>query len=126
MILYAMVEAEAARLGTAIAESELIGFIPRAAFEQSPEFFRRVRELRRIAHYRDQNRPVATIEVVLVSIESQTPRSASSVAARARACRRKLSQPEEAGAGARTCTPCAKARRVPISAIAGTAAPPLS
>jgi len=41
--LYAAVEAEAARLGAAIAESELIGFIPRAAFEQSPDFFRRVR-----------------------------------------------------------------------------------
>jgi glutamate formiminotransferase len=41
--LYAKVEAEAALLGTAIAESELIGFIPRAAFEQSPDFFRRIR-----------------------------------------------------------------------------------
>jgi glutamate formiminotransferase len=41
--LYAAVEAEAARLGTGIAESELIGFIPRAAFEQSPAFFRRIR-----------------------------------------------------------------------------------
>jgi glutamate formiminotransferase len=41
--LYATVEIEAARLGTAIAESELIGFIPRAAFEQSPGFFRRIR-----------------------------------------------------------------------------------
>ncbi|MEO8050559.1 MAG: glutamate formimidoyltransferase [Acidobacteriota bacterium] len=41
--LYATVEAEAARLGTAITESELIGFIPRAAFEQSPAFFRRIR-----------------------------------------------------------------------------------
>jgi glutamate formiminotransferase len=41
--LYAAVEAEAARLGTAIAESELIGFIPRAAFDQSPAFFRRIR-----------------------------------------------------------------------------------
>ncbi len=41
--LYAAVEAEAARLGTAVAESELIGFIPRAAFEQSPAFFRRIR-----------------------------------------------------------------------------------
>ena len=41
--LYTTVQAEAARLGTAIAESELIGFIPRAAFEQSPDFFRRVR-----------------------------------------------------------------------------------
>jgi glutamate formiminotransferase len=41
--LYATVEAEAARLGTAITESELIGFIPRAAFEQSPAFFGRTR-----------------------------------------------------------------------------------
>jgi glutamate formiminotransferase len=41
--LYAAVGAEAARLGTAIAESELIGFVPRAAFEQSPDFFRRIR-----------------------------------------------------------------------------------
>jgi glutamate formiminotransferase len=41
--LYAAVEAEASRLGTAIAESELIGFIPRAAFDQSPAFFRRIR-----------------------------------------------------------------------------------
>ncbi len=42
--LYATVEAEAARLGTVIAESELIGFIPRAAYEQSPGFFRRIRD----------------------------------------------------------------------------------
>jgi glutamate formiminotransferase len=41
--LYAAVEAEAARLGTAIDESELIGFVPRAAFEQAPAFFRRTR-----------------------------------------------------------------------------------
>ena len=41
--LYAAVEAEAARLGTSIAESELIGFIPRQAFEQAPAFFRRIR-----------------------------------------------------------------------------------
>jgi glutamate formiminotransferase len=42
--LYAAVEAEAARLGTAIVESELIGFIPRAAYEQSPAFFDRIRD----------------------------------------------------------------------------------
>lgn len=42
--LYAAVEAEAARLGTAIAESELIGFIPRAAYERSPAFFDRIRD----------------------------------------------------------------------------------
>jgi glutamate formiminotransferase len=41
--LYATIEAEAARLGTAVAESELIGFLPRAAFEQAPVFFRRTR-----------------------------------------------------------------------------------
>ncbi len=41
--LYAAVEAEAARLGTVIAETELIGLIPRAAFEQAPAFFRRTR-----------------------------------------------------------------------------------
>ena len=32
---------EAARLGTSIASSELIGFVPRRAFEQAPEFFER-------------------------------------------------------------------------------------
>ena len=42
--LYAAVAAEAARLGTAIAESELIGFIPRAAYERSPAFFGRIRD----------------------------------------------------------------------------------
>jgi glutamate formiminotransferase len=42
--LYAAVETEAARLGTAIAESELIGFIPRAAYEKSPAFFDRIRD----------------------------------------------------------------------------------
>ena len=42
--LYAAVEAEAARLGTAIAESELIGFIPRAAYQRSPAFFDRIRD----------------------------------------------------------------------------------
>ncbi len=42
--LYAAVESEAARLGTAIAESELIGFIPRAAYEKSPAFFKRIRD----------------------------------------------------------------------------------
>jgi glutamate formiminotransferase len=41
--LYAAVEAEAARLGTAIDESELIGFLPRAAFKQAPAFFSRTR-----------------------------------------------------------------------------------
>jgi len=41
--LYVTVEAEAARLGTAIVESELIGFVPRAAYDQAPEFFARTR-----------------------------------------------------------------------------------
>ncbi|MDP8991372.1 MAG: glutamate formimidoyltransferase [Acidobacteriota bacterium] len=41
--LYAAVEAEAARLGAAIAESELIGFIPRAAYQRWPSFFNRIR-----------------------------------------------------------------------------------
>ena len=41
--LYATVEREAASQGTRIAESELIGFIPRQAFEQAPAFFRRIR-----------------------------------------------------------------------------------
>jgi glutamate formiminotransferase len=41
--LYAAVAAEAGRLGTSIAESELIGFIPRRAYEMAPEFFRRTR-----------------------------------------------------------------------------------
>jgi glutamate formiminotransferase len=41
--LYETVGREARRLGTAIVESELIGFIPQAAFEQAPEFFRRTR-----------------------------------------------------------------------------------
>ena len=41
--LYAAVESEARRLGTRITESELIGFIPRQAFEQAPSFFSRIR-----------------------------------------------------------------------------------
>ena len=32
---------EAARLGTSISSSQLIGFVPRRAFEQAPDFFRR-------------------------------------------------------------------------------------
>jgi glutamate formiminotransferase len=32
---------EAARLGTGVASSQLVGFVPRRAFEQSPEFFHR-------------------------------------------------------------------------------------
>jgi glutamate formiminotransferase len=41
--LYETVEREAARLGTAIAESELIGFIPQAAYDKAPAFFQRTR-----------------------------------------------------------------------------------
>jgi glutamate formiminotransferase len=41
--LYSTVAHEAQRLGIAIAESELIGFIPRAAYAQSPAFFDRIR-----------------------------------------------------------------------------------
>jgi glutamate formiminotransferase len=41
--LYRTIEQEAALRGTSIAESELIGFVPKAAFEKSPEFFRRTR-----------------------------------------------------------------------------------
>jgi glutamate formiminotransferase len=41
--LYETVLHEAARLGIKIAESELIGFVPRQAYEQAPEFFRRTR-----------------------------------------------------------------------------------
>jgi glutamate formiminotransferase len=42
--MYETVAREAAALGTSILESELIGFIPQAAFEQAPEFFRRIRD----------------------------------------------------------------------------------
>jgi glutamate formiminotransferase len=41
--LYETIQKEAARLGTSIVESELIGFVPKAAFQKSPEFFRRMR-----------------------------------------------------------------------------------
>jgi glutamate formiminotransferase len=41
--LYSTIEREAARLGTSIAESELIGFIPQAAYDKAPEFFNRTR-----------------------------------------------------------------------------------
>jgi glutamate formiminotransferase len=41
--LYSTVEREAARLGTHIADSELIGFIPLEAYRQAPGFFRRIR-----------------------------------------------------------------------------------
>ena len=41
--LYSAIEQEASRLGTSIDSSELIGFIPQAAFEQAPAFFRRIR-----------------------------------------------------------------------------------
>jgi glutamate formiminotransferase len=41
--LYETVEREAKRLGSSIAECELIGFIPQAAYEKAPVFFRRTR-----------------------------------------------------------------------------------
>ena len=41
--LYETVASEAELHGTPILESELIGFIPQAAFEKAPEFFRRTR-----------------------------------------------------------------------------------
>jgi glutamate formiminotransferase len=41
--LYAAVEREAANLRTHILESELIGFIPRQAYDQAPAFFNRIR-----------------------------------------------------------------------------------
>jgi len=41
--LYEAVRQEAARLGTAIAGSELIGFVPRRAYEKAPLFFQRAR-----------------------------------------------------------------------------------
>jgi glutamate formiminotransferase len=41
--LYETIAQEAVRLRTSIVESELIGFIPKAAFEKSPDFFRRTR-----------------------------------------------------------------------------------
>jgi glutamate formiminotransferase len=39
------VREEAARLGAAIASSQLIGFIPRRAFEHAPAFFGRAENL---------------------------------------------------------------------------------
>jgi glutamate formiminotransferase len=39
--LYETILDEARRLGTGIRSSELIGFVPRRAFEQAPDFFRR-------------------------------------------------------------------------------------
>ncbi len=41
--IYETVGREAERHGTSILESELIGFIPKAAFEKAPEFFERTR-----------------------------------------------------------------------------------
>jgi glutamate formiminotransferase len=32
---------EAAQLGTSVASSQLIGFVPQRAYEQAPEFFQR-------------------------------------------------------------------------------------
>ena len=39
--LYESIREEAARMGTGILSSQLVGFVPRRAFEISPEFFRR-------------------------------------------------------------------------------------
>ena len=39
--LYAAICEEAARLGTAVRSTQLIGFVPRRAFEMAPAFFRR-------------------------------------------------------------------------------------
>jgi len=41
--LYETIAQEAGHLRTSIVECELIGFVPKAAFEKSPEFFRRTR-----------------------------------------------------------------------------------
>jgi glutamate formiminotransferase len=41
--LYDTVREEAERMGTAIASSELIGFVPQQAYDKAPEFFRRTR-----------------------------------------------------------------------------------
>lgn len=41
--LYETVQQEASRLGASVAESELIGFVPKAAYQKSPDFFRRTR-----------------------------------------------------------------------------------
>jgi glutamate formiminotransferase len=37
------IEEEASRLGSAVAACELVGFVPRAAYERSPAFFERCR-----------------------------------------------------------------------------------
>lgn len=39
--LYEAIGAEAARLGTSIRSTQLIGFVPRRAYEMAPDFFRR-------------------------------------------------------------------------------------
>ena len=39
--VYDAISEEAARLGTSVASCQLIGFVPRRAFEMAPEFFRR-------------------------------------------------------------------------------------
>lgn len=41
--LYQTVAREAERLGASVSHGELIGFIPQAAYDQEPEFFRRIR-----------------------------------------------------------------------------------
>ena len=59
--LMAAIDEEAARLGTRVRSGELIGFIPRRAFEKSPKFFRRAANFdesriieNRIAHLQNQ------------------------------------------------------------------------
>lgn len=39
--LYAAICAEAARVGTTVRSTQLVGFVPRRAFDMAPEFFRR-------------------------------------------------------------------------------------
>jgi len=39
--VYAMIRAEASRLGTTIRSSQLVGFVPSRAYEMAPEFFER-------------------------------------------------------------------------------------
>lgn len=44
--LFAAIRQEAARLGAAVADCEVVGLIPRKAFQQAPEFFRRCANFR--------------------------------------------------------------------------------
>ena len=58
--LYRTIQEEAARRGTSIAESELIGFVPNAAFEKAPDLSANARV--RVADYRESARD--SVEVV--------------------------------------------------------------